>query len=133
MDMGAIRRHLALGTAVLTAAGLLTLAGPGTGDASAAALCSGRKARTFTFSTGFVEVYRKRGYVCAVTRPKTVGARKHMMVNVRAWAMHPVVNEGEFKKYAGPVRVHVGNRRVWIKGAVGSGSVSMGWMRPESL
>ncbi|MEU9961528.1 hypothetical protein [Streptomyces sp. NPDC050982] len=126
--MGVIRRRLALGTALVTASGLLALAGPGVGDASAASPCSGRKVRTVTFSTGYVQVYKKRGYVCAVTRPKKVGARKYMLVSVRAWGNQAVPNEGMFKKYAGPVRVHAGNRCVWIKGTVGSGSVSTGWI-----
>ena len=134
MDMGAIRRHLALGAAVLTAAGLLTLAGPAAADANAAAgsnaaaLCSGRKMRTLTFSTGFVEVYKKRGYVCAVTRPKKVSGWRYMMVSVQAWGNHRVPNSGQFRRYAGPVQVHAGGRCVWIKGAVGSGSVSKGWI-----
>jgi hypothetical protein len=129
VDMGAIRRRLALGTAVLTASGLLALAGPGVGDASAAALCSGRKVRTLTFSTGYVEVYKRRGYVCAVTYPKRVGARKYMKVSVQARGLAEVPNSGRFRKYAGPVKTHAGNRRVWIKGVVGSGSVSSGWIR----
>ncbi|MFF5004906.1 hypothetical protein ACFY3G_19005 [Streptomyces phaeochromogenes] len=128
MDMGVIRRRLALGTALVTASGLLVLAGPGVGEASAASPCAGRKVRTVTFSTGYVQVYKKRGYVCAVTRPHKVGARKYMMVSVRARGNQAVPNDGMFKKYAGPVRVHAGNRCVWIKGAVGSGSVSTGWI-----
>ncbi|MFI6276489.1 hypothetical protein [Streptomyces sp. NPDC050988] len=128
MDMGVIRRRLALGTALLTSSGLLALAGPGVGEASAASPCPGRKVRTVTFSTGYVQVYKKRGYVCAVTRPKTVGARKYMMVSVQARGNQPVPNKGRFTRYAGPVKVHAGNRCVWIKGAVGSGSVSTGWI-----
>lgn len=127
MDMGAIRRRLVLGTAVLTASGLMVLVGPA-GDASAAALCAGRKVRTLTFSTGFVDVHKKRGYVCAVTYPKRVGARRYMMVSVQARGNARVPNAGQFKKYAGPVRVHAGNRCVRIQGAVGSGSVSTGWI-----
>ncbi|MEU9183224.1 hypothetical protein AB0D14_01385 [Streptomyces sp. NPDC048484] len=125
--MGAIRRCLVLGTAVLTTSGLLTLAGP-VGDASAAALCSGRKVRTLTFSTGFVDVHKKRGYVCAVTYPKKVGARRYMMVSVQARGSARVPNAGRFTRYAGPVRVHAGHRCVRIKGAVGSGSVGTGWI-----
>ncbi|MEV0221691.1 hypothetical protein [Streptomyces sp. NPDC050704] len=128
MDMGAIRRRLALGTAVLTVSGLLALAGPGTGDAEAAALCAGRKMRTLTFSTGYVEVFKKRGYVCAVTYPKRVGARKHMKVSVQARGSRPVVDKGRYKRRAGPVTVHAGGRCVWIRAAVGSGSVSSGWI-----
>ena len=128
MDMGAIRRGLALGTAVLTASGLLAVAGPAVGDASAAALCSGRKMRTLTFSTGRVDVHKKRGYVCAVTSPEKVGARRYMMVSVQARGSERVPNAGRFTRYAGPLRVHAGHRCVRIGGAVGSGSVGTGWI-----
>jgi hypothetical protein len=127
VDMGAIRRRLALGTAVLTASALLALAGP-VGDASAAAPCAGRKVRTVGFSTGHVDVHRKSGYVCAVTYPKKVGARRYMMVSVQARGSQRVPNSGRFVRYAGPVKVHAGHRCVRIKGAVGSGSVSTGWI-----
>ncbi|MFS8202503.1 hypothetical protein ACLVWQ_27910 [Streptomyces sp. CWNU-52B] len=127
MDKGAIRRRLALGTAVLTASGLLALGVPA-GDASAAALCSGRKVRTLAFSTGHVDVHKARGYVCAVTYPKKVGARRHMMVSVQARGSERVPNAGRFTRYAGPVRVHAGHRCVRIQGAVGSGSVATGWI-----
>lgn len=127
MDMGVIRRRLALGAAVLTASGLLSLAGP-VGDASAAALCAGRKVRTLTFSTGHVDVHEKRGYVCAVTYPKRVGARRYMSVSVQARGSRRVPNAGRFTRYAGPVRVHAGHRCVRIAGAVGSGSVTTGWI-----
>jgi hypothetical protein len=128
VDMGAIRRRLALGTAVLTASALLALAGPGTGDAEAAALCSGRKMRTLPFSTGSVDVYKRRGYVCAVTFPKRPGARKYMTVSVKARGSRPVADKGRYRKHAGPVTVHAGSRCVWVKGSVGSGSVSSGWI-----
>ncbi|GHA47004.1 hypothetical protein GCM10010372_53600 [Streptomyces tauricus] len=127
MDLGAIRRRLTLGTAVLTASGLLALAGPA-GEASAASPCAGRKVRTLPFSTGHVDVHKKRGYVCAVTYPKKVGARRYMMVSVQARGSERVPNAGRFVRYAGPVRVHAGHRCVRIKGAVGSGSVSTGWI-----
>lgn len=129
MDKSAIRRHMALGVAVATASGLLSLAGPGTGTAEAAALCSGRKVRTLPFSTGSVEIYKKRGYVCAVTLSKRQGARTYMSVSARAWRARPALNRGLFKHHAGPVTVHVGHRRVLVKGTVGSDSVSSGWIR----
>ena len=84
--------------------------------------------RTLTFSTGFVQVYKKRGYVCAVTRPQE-GGRPAVHDGERAGAgQPPVAQRGQFRKYAGPVKVHAGGRCVWIKGAVGSGSVSTGWI-----
>ncbi|WP_443065111.1 hypothetical protein [Streptomyces sp. NBC_00576] len=127
---------MALGLAVLTASGMLSLASPGTAEAastastaSAAPACSGRKTRTLAFSTGEVHIYRRNGYVCAVTMPKRPGARQWMSVSVRARGGRPVVDEGTFSKRAGPVTVHAGRRQVWVKGAVGRGSVSSGWIR----
>ncbi|WP_329276551.1 hypothetical protein [Streptomyces sp. NBC_01451] len=130
MSAGWVRRRVALALAVLTASGVLALAGPATADAAAgAAACSGRKVRTLTFSTGEVRVYRRSGYICAVTVPKRPGARQWMSVSVRARGGRPVVDEGLFSKRAGPVTVHAGRRQVWIQGAVGRGSVSSGWIR----
>jgi len=124
---GAIRRRLALGMAVLTASGLLALASPG--NAEAAAYCSGRKVRTLPFSTGSVYVYKRSGYVCAVTVAKKVtGRRKTMSVSVQARGNRPVVDKGRYIHHAGPVTVHAGHRCVWVKGSVGAGSVSSGWI-----
>ncbi|WP_067280852.1 hypothetical protein [Streptomyces jeddahensis] len=132
MDSGAIdrrfRRRGVLGTAVLTAAALLALAGPGTGTAEAASLCPGRKVRTLPFSTGDVRVYKNRGYVCAVTVAERPGTRRSMYVSVQARGSRPVRDSGRYVHHAGPVTVHAGHRCVWIKGAVGSGSVSSGWI-----
>ncbi|MDX6363584.1 hypothetical protein ACFVYF_14675 [Streptomyces sp. NPDC058274] len=126
MDSGAIRRRVALGMAVLTASGLLVLAGPG--SAEAASYCSGRKVRTLPFDTGSVHVYKRSGYVCAVTFPKKQGARKTMSVSVQARGSRPVTDKGRYTHHAGPVTVHAGHRCVWIRGSVGSGSVSSGWI-----
>ncbi|GAB2743025.1 hypothetical protein [Streptomyces bullii] len=126
MDTGAIRRRLALGMAVLTASGLLAVAAPG--EAQAAAYCAGRKVRTLPFSTGTVLVYKRNGYVCAVTLPKRPGTKRKMSVSVQARGGWPVVDEGRYKYRAGPVTVHAGQRCVWIKGRVGRGSVSSGWI-----
>jgi hypothetical protein len=125
---GAIRRRLALGLAVLTAAGLMALMSPGSAQA-AGSYCSGRKIRTLTFSTGSVQVYKRDGYVCAVTVPKKQQShRRPMSVSVQARGNRPVVDQGSFSHHAGPVTVHAGHRCVRIKGSVGSGSVSSGWI-----
>ncbi|GAA3838614.1 hypothetical protein [Streptomyces chiangmaiensis] len=126
MDSGAIRRRLALGMAVLTASGLLAVASPG--SAQAAESCSGRKVRTLPFSTGSVRVYRHDGYVCAVTVPKTVSGRKPMSVSVQARGLRPAADVGRYTHHAGPVTVHAGHRCVWLRGSVGTGSVSSGWI-----
>ncbi|MFF3334734.1 hypothetical protein ACFYWX_35230 [Streptomyces sp. NPDC002888] len=128
MDSGAIRRRLALGTSVLTASALLALASPAAAHA-APSHCAGRKVRTLTFSTGSVQIYKQAGYLCALTVPKAPGTRRKMTVSVHARGLRPVVDTGQYAYRAGPVTVHVGHRRVLIKGEVGQGSVSSGWTR----
>ncbi|MCT9005133.1 hypothetical protein ACWGKW_08200 [Streptomyces sp. NPDC054766] len=127
MDSGAIRRRLALGLAVLTAAGLLAFMSPGSAQAAPSS-CSGRKVRTLPFTTGSVQVYKHSGYVCAVTFPEGRGSRKRMSVSVQARGGRPVVDSGRFAHHAGPVTLYAGHRCVRIKGSVGSGSVSSGWI-----
>ncbi|MXM63425.1 hypothetical protein GR925_08190 [Streptomyces sp. HUCO-GS316] len=126
MDSGGMRRRLAVGLAVLTASGLLAVVAPG--DAQAATSCSGRKVRTLSFSTGDVHVYKRRGYVCAVTLPERPGIKQYMSVSVQARGNRPVVDDGRYFRRAGPVTVHAGHRCVWVKGRVGRGSVSSGWI-----
>ncbi|MFC8519049.1 hypothetical protein [Streptomyces sp. NPDC057257] len=128
MDSVAIRRRIALGMAVLTASGLLALAAPGSAQA-ADSFCPGRKVRDLPFSTGTVHVYKSNGYVCAVTFPKhSSTAKRPMSVSVQARGNRPVVDKGRYSHHAGPVTVHAGHRCVWIKGSVGSGKVSSGWI-----
>ncbi|MCK8431506.1 hypothetical protein G3I77_00275 [Streptomyces sp. D2-8] len=128
MHSGAIRRRLALGLAVLTASGLLAVAAPGDAQAATSAFCPGRKVRTLPFSTGTVLVYKRGGYVCAVTRTKKPGAKRKMSVSVQARGNRPVVDEGKYAYHAGPVTVHAGRRCVWLKGQVGRGKFSSGWI-----
>lgn len=80
----ATRRRLALGTAVLSAAALLAVAMPQ--EAQAATGCPGRKVRTLSFATGSVLVYKRGGYVCAVTLPKKPGTKRQMSVACRPGA-----------------------------------------------
>ncbi|MGC4980847.1 MULTISPECIES: hypothetical protein [unclassified Streptomyces] len=127
MDSGAIRRRMALGLAVLAAAGLLAFTGAGSAQA-ASSTCSGRKVRTLPFTTGSVQVYKRSGYVCAVTFPGARGSRKPMSVSVQARGGRPVVDSGRFAHHAGPVTLYAGHRCVRVKGSVGSGSVSSGWI-----
>ncbi|SOD77237.1 hypothetical protein SAMN06272781_5109 [Streptomyces sp. 1222.2] len=120
---GRIRRRMALGLAVLTTAGLLTLAGP-PASAEAAASCGGRKVRTLTFATGTVRVYRKGGrYVCAVLVPRKQA--RQGTLRIRAWGGQWVRN---VKSPAGPVTVHAGRRPVWIKAKAGGRSYDSGWI-----
>ncbi|WP_405882259.1 hypothetical protein OG762_28855 [Streptomyces sp. NBC_01136] len=121
-------RRFVLGLAVLTASGLLALVSPGSAQA-ADGNCSGRKVRTLAFSTGSVEIYKRDGYVCAVTIPKRQQPNKRpMSISVQARGSRPVVDKGSFARNAGPVTIHAGHRCVRIAGSVGSGSVSSGWI-----
>ncbi|MFI5687196.1 hypothetical protein [Streptomyces sp. NPDC051636] len=128
MDSGAIRRRLALGAAVFAASGLFALVAPGSAQAATATSCAGREVRTLPFSTGTVHVYKRNGYVCALTLPKTSGTRRMMSVSVQARGNRAVVDKGRYAHRAGPVTVHAGHRCVWIKGSVGRGTVSSGWI-----
>lgn len=128
MNCGRIRRGLTTGAAALVAAVLLALAGPGVTAAQAAAPCPGHKVRTLNFSTGKVVLYKKRGYVCAVTYAKRPGARERMSISVQARGSRPVRDQGRFIRLAGPVKVHAGHRCVWVKGSVGRAKVSSGWI-----
>lgn len=123
MKSAAIRR-LATGLALLTVSGLLAVAAPG--QAQAATSCPGRKIRSYPFATGSVEVYKQRGYVCAVTLPKNPGTPQRMSVTLTAYGLRPVEDSGTFKYRAGPVTVHAGQRCVWVKGSVGRGSYDSG-------
>ncbi|MEG3628754.1 hypothetical protein [Streptomyces poriticola] len=111
---------------MLTASGLLALAAPQ--DAEAAAYCPGRKARTLPFSAGTVLVYKRGGYVCAVTVPKKPGTRRTMSVSVQPRGGRPVVDAGRFAYRAGPVTVHAGQRCVRVRGKISGASVSSGWI-----
>ncbi|WP_411293841.1 hypothetical protein [Streptomyces kunmingensis] len=122
------RRLLVLALTGLVAATLLVVAGPGAGSAQAASLCAGHKVRTLSFSTGKTVVYKRGGYVCAVTLAKRTGVRQTMSVSVQARGNRPVVDAGRFTHHAGPITVHAGHRCVRVKGRVGSKSVSSGWI-----
>ncbi|KMS71422.1 hypothetical protein ACM01_27065 [Streptomyces viridochromogenes] len=128
MDRGAIRRRLTVGLAVLTASGLLAVAAPTAAQAAAPTRCEGRKVKTYPFSTGTLYVYKKRGHVCAIVLPERPGRQQTMKVSVQAFRANPVIDEGQYTRRAGPVTVHAGQRCVWVKGRVGSGSVSKGWI-----
>ncbi|QDQ11661.1 hypothetical protein FH965_14675 [Streptomyces spectabilis] len=128
MKSGRIRRRVAGGAAAVAAALLFTLAGPGAGAAQAAPICPGQKIRTLTFATGKVVLFKKRGFVCAVTYAKSARNRKPMSVSVQARGSRPVRDAGRYVRLAGPVKVHAGHRCVWIKGNVSGRGISSGWI-----
>ncbi|MPY59706.1 hypothetical protein [Streptomyces spongiae] len=122
----AVRRPLALALALLTAAGLLVVAGPGSAEAAS---CGARKVRTLTFSTGYVYVYKRGGHVCAVTVAKSHDGRlKWMSASVQARGNRPMMRKGERRYRIATDAVHAGRRCVRVKGAVGGGSVNSGWI-----
>ncbi|MEU5091523.1 hypothetical protein [Streptomyces sp. NPDC021356] len=127
MDRAVLRRRLALGLAVLTGAGLLALAVPGAAQAASAG-CAGREVKALPFATGSVHVYKRDGYVCAVTVSDRPGRKQTMSVTVQARGNRPVTDKGRYSYRAGPVTVHAGHRCVRVGGSVGSRSVSSGWI-----
>ncbi|MFD2684095.1 hypothetical protein ACFS5L_04345 [Streptomyces phyllanthi] len=117
---------MALVLALLTAAGLLVVAGPGRAEAAS---CGARKVRTLSFSTGYVHVYKRGGYVCAVTVAKRRnGTLKWMFASVQARGNRPMMREGKRRYRISTDAVHAGRRCVRVEGAVGGGSVSSEWI-----
>ncbi|MEU6814909.1 hypothetical protein [Streptomyces sp. NPDC046860] len=127
MDGGAVRRWAALGATALTLSGAFALAAPGTAEAAGGVRCAGREVRALRFSTGTVHLYRDDGYVCATTVAAKPGTRV-LLVSVQARGGRPVTDRGRYRHHAGPVTVHAGHRCVKVRGAVGTGTVSSGWI-----
>lgn len=100
----------------------------GTPSAYAASSCSGRPAKTVTFATGQLRVYKSRAYACAVTVAKKPGARRAMRVSLQPRGGHAVVDSGKFTRRAGPVTVHALHRCVRASGSVAGKSASTGWI-----
>ncbi|MFG3205433.1 hypothetical protein [Streptomyces sp. NPDC048192] len=125
---GGTRRRLALGAAVLAVTGALGLGTAGAAQAAPAGGCSGHEVRALPFSTGVTHVYKRDGYVCAVTVARNPGSARPMSVSVQARGSRPVVDTGWYRHHAGPVTVHAGHRCVWIKGSVGRPGISSGWI-----
>ncbi|MER5931228.1 hypothetical protein [Streptomyces sp. NPDC002054] len=90
--------------------------------------CAGRLVKTLPFSTGEVRVYKTRTHACAVTVPYQSGVRQYMSVSVQPRGGVPVRDSGRFTRFAGPVSVYALSRCVYVRGEVGSGSVSSGWI-----
>ncbi|MET8979032.1 hypothetical protein ABZX85_25785 [Streptomyces sp. NPDC004539] len=137
MEKRAIRRRLALVTAVLTASGVLALATPAiaaaapdraAGKQPVPTACFGRKVRTLPFSTGTVVVYKRPGYVCAVTLAKRPGPKQSISVTVQARGNAPVRRGWSDTRTSPAVTVHAGHRCVRVEGQVGRGEVKSGWI-----
>ncbi|MEU1026083.1 hypothetical protein ABZ366_29235, partial [Streptomyces sp. NPDC005904] len=80
------------------------------------------------FHTGRVDVFKTRGFVCAITTAKRPGARKAMSVSVQARGSRAARDKGRYTRRAGPVVVHAGHRCVRVSGKVGGHGVSTGWI-----
>ncbi|MFE2294812.1 hypothetical protein [Streptomyces sp. NPDC059452] len=104
----------------------LVLGAPAT--AGAASVCSGRPAKTVTFSTGELRVYKSRTHACAVTVAKKPGKRRAMSVTLQARGGRVVSDSGSYTKMAGPVTVNALNRCVRATGSVAGKSAATGWI-----
>ncbi|GAV40178.1 hypothetical protein [Streptomyces acidiscabies] len=130
------RRRLALVTAGLAVSGVLALATPAVAEATpppsnrapAPMSCAGRAVRTFPFATGTVVVYKRPGYVCAVTLAKRPGGRQAISVTVQARGNAPVKRGWSHARTSPAVTVHAGHRCVRVEGQVGRGEVKSGWI-----
>ncbi|MEU5215859.1 hypothetical protein AB0G79_06625 [Streptomyces sp. NPDC020807] len=102
--------------------------GPGAGTAEAASVCQGRPARTYTFATGELRLYRTRHYACATTVAKGPAARRPMTVSLQPRGGRAAVRSGKFTRQAGPVTVHALNRCVRAYGSVSGKGKSTVWI-----
>ncbi len=128
---GSARTRRALACSVvlpLVAALGLVLGGPSAGRADAASVCAGRPAKTVSFKTGELRVYKNRSYACAIAVAKKSGPRRAMSVTLQARGGSPVVDRGRYTKQAGPVTVHALNRCVRASATISGKSGSTGWI-----
>ncbi|WP_418957171.1 hypothetical protein [Streptomyces tritici] len=114
--------------AVSLAAGALTIAAPGAPRADAASVCTGRPAKTVSFATGELRVYRTRHYACAMAVSKSPGQLRYMSVSLQPRGGRAAMDAGRFTRQAGPVTVHALNRCVRATGNVGGRIASTGWI-----
>ncbi|MFD0429186.1 hypothetical protein ACFQ60_19735 [Streptomyces zhihengii] len=90
--------------------------------------CAGRLAKSVSFSSGELRVYRSGQQVCAVTLARNPGIRRTMSVSLQARGGRAEVDEGRFSRQAGPVTVAPRGRCVRATGAVSGISRSTGWI-----
>ncbi|MFF5502321.1 hypothetical protein [Streptomyces roseolus] len=121
-------RSLAYTLVLAVAAGLLTLVGHGAGTAEAVSVCQGRPARTVSFATGELRVYRTRHYACALVLAKRPGAPRPMKVTLQPRGGRAAAVSGNSGRQAGPVTVHALNRCVRATATVSGRSAATGWI-----
>ncbi len=90
--------------------------------------CGGRLTRTVSFDTGELRVYKSRNQACAVTVARVPGERRQMAVSIQPRGGAPVREAGRFTRHAGPVTVGAITRCVYVRGSVGAGSATSGWI-----
>ncbi|MFC9732894.1 hypothetical protein ACFWGM_20615 [Streptomyces roseolus] len=123
------RQHpVAYALVLAFAAGLLALAGPGQGTAEAVSVCQGRPARTVSFATGELRLYRTRHYACALVLAKRPGTPRPMKVTLQPRGGRAAVVSGRWGRQAGPVTVHALNRCVRATATVSGRSAATGWI-----
>ncbi|MFI8822389.1 hypothetical protein [Streptomyces sp. NPDC053431] len=113
---------------LVLAVGALVLAGPVSGSADAASVCTGRPTRTVGFVTGELRLFRTRHYVCALVVAKGPGAPRPMSVSLQPRGGRAAVSSGRFSRQAGPVTVHALNRCVRASAAVSGRGTTTGWI-----
>ncbi|MFG2624679.1 hypothetical protein [Streptomyces sp. NPDC048473] len=112
----------------LVAAVGLVLSGTAANSADASTACAGRPAKTVTFKTGELRIYKSRSYACAVAVAKKAGPRRTMSVRIQARGGSPVADSGRYTTQAGPVTVHALNRCVRASATISGKSGSTGWI-----
>ncbi|MCQ9183165.1 hypothetical protein KMT30_29795 [Streptomyces sp. IBSBF 2953] len=126
---GRAGRRPAVGLVLLIVSGLLAVVAPGSAQAAPATGCAGRKVRTFSFSTGSVQVFRDGGYLCAVTVQKHPGVRRLVSVSLQARGLRAVSKSRRDSRSSPPARVYAGHRYVRVTGAVTGGSYRSVWFQ----
>lgn len=106
----------------------LVLTGTAANSADAATVCAGRPAKTVTFKTGELRVFKSRSYACAVAVANKPGSRRTMSVTLQPRGGSPVVDSGRYTRQAGPVTVHALNRCVRASATISGKSGSTGWI-----
>jgi len=108
---------------------VLVLGGTLVGSADAvASACTGRPAKTVSFKTGELRVFKSRAYACAVAVAKNPGRARAMSVTIQPRGGRPVVDSGRYTRQAGPVTVHALNRCVRASATIDGKSGSTGWV-----
>nr|WP_093772980.1 hypothetical protein [Streptomyces sp. yr375] len=113
---------------MLIVAALLAVAAPARAHAAPAASCTGRQVRTLPFSTGSVLVHKDGGLFCAYTVQKKPGTKRLIGVSVQARGLVAVPKSRQHTRSSPVVQVYAGHRCVWVRGSVGGGSYSSGWI-----